>query len=122
MEIEIDFWKRNVKILVVVIEEKIAVRPSPFEILIEQNQKKNKVTGVDEGTHNAKFNRAWEKYVVLFKARYGQDMDLLKFAPYIHLWDILEEVGDGRKKGRRLGFSTRAQSFVFNPSFPAVLI
>ncbi|GAA0163389.1 hypothetical protein LIER_19271 [Lithospermum erythrorhizon] len=55
-------------------EEKTGVLPSPFEILLAQNRKKNKVTGVDECTHNAKFNRAWEKYVVLFKARYGLEI------------------------------------------------
>ncbi|GAA0167121.1 hypothetical protein LIER_40315 [Lithospermum erythrorhizon] len=75
------------------------------------------MTGVDEVTRNAKFNRAWEKYVLLFKGRYGQDMDPLKFAPDLHIWDALEEVEAGRKKGRRLGFSIRGQSAVFNP-FP----
>ncbi|GAA0185730.1 hypothetical protein LIER_33018 [Lithospermum erythrorhizon] len=33
------------------------------------------------------------------------------------VWNVLEEVEEGRKKGRRLGFSTQAQSSIFNP-FP----
>ncbi|GAA0165528.1 hypothetical protein LIER_20911 [Lithospermum erythrorhizon] len=48
-------------------EEKIGVLPSPFEILLAQNRKKNKLTRVDEGIHNASFNRAWEKSLMLFK-------------------------------------------------------
>ncbi|GAA0139776.1 hypothetical protein LIER_01257 [Lithospermum erythrorhizon] len=97
-------------------EEETEVRPSPFEILLAQNQKRNKLTGVDRGIHNAKFNSVW-KYVLLFKGRYRQDMDSLKFTPDLYIWDALEEVDAGRKKGRHLGFGTRSQSVVFNP-FP----
>ncbi|GAA0163390.1 hypothetical protein LIER_19272 [Lithospermum erythrorhizon] len=35
----------------------------------------------------------------------------------MHLWDVLEEVEDSRKKGRRMGFGNRSRSSVFN-SFP----
>ncbi|GAA0183543.1 hypothetical protein LIER_30934 [Lithospermum erythrorhizon] len=46
------------------------------------------------------------KYVMLFKVWYGQDLDLKNYPPDLNVWDVLEEVEDGRKKGRRLGFGT----------------
>ncbi|GAA0163093.1 hypothetical protein LIER_19047 [Lithospermum erythrorhizon] len=43
------------------------------------------------------------------------DLDQKNYPPDLHIWDALEEVEDGRTKGRRLGFGTRTQSTVFNP-------
>ncbi|GAA0142407.1 hypothetical protein LIER_35567 [Lithospermum erythrorhizon] len=37
----------------------------------------------------------------------------MKYPPDLHIWDVLEEVEDGRKKHRRLGFCTRTQSTMF---------
>ncbi|GAA0176452.1 hypothetical protein LIER_29443 [Lithospermum erythrorhizon] len=95
-------------------EEETGVRPSPFEILIEQNRKKNKVLGTDE-VYNKKFEAAWGKYVLLFKKRYGQELDPMKYPPDLYIWDTLEKVENCRKKGRRLGFGTRAQLAIYNP-------
>ncbi|GAA0148311.1 hypothetical protein LIER_07789 [Lithospermum erythrorhizon] len=70
-------------------EEKSGVRLSPFEILLEQNRKKN-VSGDDE-VHNKQFHSAWGKYVLLFTDRYGQDLDPKNYPPHLHIWDEVEE-------------------------------
>ncbi|GAA0183372.1 hypothetical protein LIER_42394 [Lithospermum erythrorhizon] len=54
------------------------------------------------------------KYVLLFKDRYGEEFDPMKYPPDLQIWDILEEVEGGQKNGRRLGFDTRAQSVIYN--------
>ncbi|GAA0156159.1 hypothetical protein LIER_38223 [Lithospermum erythrorhizon] len=64
---------------------------------MEDNRKKN-ASGDDE-VHNKNFHSAWGKYVLLFKDRYGQDLDPKNYPPDLHIWDALEEVKDGRKKG-----------------------
>ncbi|GAA0165473.1 hypothetical protein LIER_39990 [Lithospermum erythrorhizon] len=37
----------------------------------------------------------------MFKAAYGEEMDPTKYRPDMHIWDTIEEVDDGRRKGRR---------------------
>ncbi|GAA0183896.1 hypothetical protein LIER_31233 [Lithospermum erythrorhizon] len=51
---------------------------------------------------------------MLFNDRYAYDFYPKNYPPDLYIWDALEEVEDGPKKGRCLGFGTRIQSTVFN--------
>ena len=49
----------------------------------------------------------------MFKERYGQELNPESYEPDFELWDAVEEVAPGKKKGRRLGFGSVGQSEVF---------
>ena len=54
-----------------------------------------------------------EKYTLLFKERYGQELDPMSYEPDFQLWDACEDVAPGKKRGRRLGFGSVGQSNIF---------